>query len=437
MAIERNDGNNEVQQKELQELRQNQVENQLEEASRQGKELDAKKSIDGPESLEQHKDNREDDSSNRSRSLEEKNSIDSPTDEKKRFEDYSNAELQQMREENPYKLENLNADFRERYEAEMYGMSQDEYKDYKGHLSRMNAQKEDTQDKDISDRSFDQKTDQQRIAERQNAFVERLNDNETDTKEKKSYEGDVSSQESYHSSFTDKIKDFAFGKESSYDSDRAEAHGLEKGCFDAVPREYRGAVYEKFENAPDEIKKFVNENAEKISVNETPACEDSYYSNREIYMEKGVERDEYADIFSHEYGHFCDDMNYRYSRTLEFTNAIKNDLKQYDRNTPEGRACFDNMLNDLFSSDAGDDRMISDNLSAYFKNDSEVMECYDNEGAGYYQHNNAYWETYGARESEIYANSFSIYASGNKESITFMEKNFPETWECFKNSLEG
>ena len=180
MGIERNGENNEVQQQSVQELRQNQVENHLEEANRQGKELGTKDSLDVPKNPEQHNDNQEDSTSKRSHSLDEKNSIEIPADEKKRFEDYSNTELQQMREENPYKFDNLNADFRERYEAEMHGMSQDEYRDYKDHLSRMNAQK-DTWDEDTSDSYFDQKADQQRIAERQDAFVEKLNNNDSES----------------------------------------------------------------------------------------------------------------------------------------------------------------------------------------------------------------------------------------------------------------
>lgn len=47
------------------------------------------------------------------------------------------------------------------------------------------------------------------------------------------------------------------------------------------------------------------------------------------------------------------------------------------KTTPEGRERFDKMLDSVFSSDARFDRMISDNLSAYFKNDLAIIDKYD------------------------------------------------------------
>ena len=251
------------------------------------------------------------------------------------------------------------------------------------------------------------------------------------------------SEQVFHSSFSDKIKDHFSGKESSYDVKRAEAHGLEKGCFDAVPREYREAVYQRFENAPDEIKKFINKNDtleedKKLKVGEVLGDEYSMYhvENKLILMEKGFDKEEYAAVFSHEYGHYFDDMHSQFSNRPDFQNAVKNDLEQYDKSTLEGRKRFDRMLDALFSSDAKDDQMISDNLSAYLKNDSEIIDRYDKEYRHYYGHENDEWEKEGMCEAEIYANSFSICVSDNKDSISFMEEYFPKTWSSFGRSIK-
>lgn len=114
---------------------------------------------------------------------------------------------------------------------------------------------------------------------------------------------------------------------------------------------------------------------------------------------------------------------------------MSKDLANYDRNTEVGRRNFDKMMDDLMSSDAAFDRAISDNMSAYFKNDPEVVQRYFDEGIDYYQHDNSYWSGYGNREAEIYANSFSMAAQDNKASCEFMKQHFPNTWEQFKKTL--
>ena len=427
MAIERDNTHSEIQQQELRELRQSQERSKLNEANRQGASLEEKYTFDLPDAR-----NDDENAAGKSKGshLDEKGKLDFP-EQDKQFEDYTRAELQQMQEENPYKLDNLNADFRERYEADMYGMSVEDYRDYKDHLSCINQPDADER-QDSAESNFDFEADKSRIAERQDAFVEKYLDAGATDKDISEYD----ESRVYQSSFTDSIKDRVMGKESSYDPERAETHGLEKGCFDKVPREYRGAVYEKFENAPDEIKSFINENAENYSVKEIPRYKDSNYFDQEIFMEKGLSKGEYADTFSHEYGHFYDDMNCQYSRTYSFVNAVNTDLRQFDRSTAEGQMNFDNMMDDLFSSDAVYDQMISDNLSAYFKNDSEIMDRYYDEGKRYFGHENEYWNKSGKREAEIYANSFSICASGNEASNSFMKTHFSETWNSFYKSLK-
>lgn len=237
-------------------------------------------------------------------------------------------------------------------------------------------------------------------------------------------------------SFTDKAKDTVFGKESAYDAERFEKAGI-KGAFDELPRSRREAVYETFENAPDEIKSTVNSLSSELSVENTTGNDCCHYDlvAKKIRMEANMDDAEYAEVFSHEYGHFVDNKKGDVSDTYEFREAMSKDLANYDRSTEAGRKNFDKMMDDLMSSDAAFDRAVSDNMSAYFKNDPEVVQRYYDEGIDYYQHDDSYWSGYGNREAEIYANSFSMAAQDNKASCEFMKQHFPNTWEQFKKTL--
>lgn len=218
----------------------------------------------------------------------------------------------------------------------------------------------------------------------------------------------------------------------------SEQNELEESCLKAVPDERRAAVYEKFNGAPKEVKDIVNENGERLKVGETVEDDVSHYNleTKTINMEAVLDDDEYAEVFSHEYGHFIDDMKGGFSETEEFKSALEKDLAYYDKSTAEGLSRFDAMLDALFESDAAYDRAISDNLSAAFQNDSEIMDEYENRGISYYYHTDDYWKGENNREAEIYANSFSMYTSGTKESCDFMEKYFPNTWDSFKSNLK-
>lgn len=234
----------------------------------------------------------------------------------------------------------------------------------------------------------------------------------------------------------DKAKDTVFGKESAYDSERFEKAGI-KGAFDKLPRNRREAVYEAFENAPDNIKSIINSLSSDLSVESTTGNNCCHYDlvAKKIRMEDSMDNNEYAEVFSHEYGHFVDNKKGNVSDTYEFREAMSKDLANYDRSTEVGRQNFDRMINDLMSSDAAFDRAVSDNMSAYFKNDPEVVQRYFDEGIDYYQHDNSYWLRHGNREAEIYANSFGMMAQDNKASCEFMERYFPNTWEQFKKML--
>ena len=218
----------------------------------------------------------------------------------------------------------------------------------------------------------------------------------------------------------------------------AEVAELNEGCFDAVPEYRREAVLDRFSEAPPEVKEIINENAENLQVDHTEGDDCCHYNldTKKICMEEIMDNDEYSEVFSHEYGHFVDDMKGGFSSSDEFRNAILQDVKQYDDGTADGRARMDAMLKEAFDSGAAYDRMISDNFSAAFKNSATVMEGYQNRGISYYGHYNDYWELTGKREAELYANSFSIYASNTRESKAFMERYFPNVWGAMKKSLQ-
>lgn len=260
------------------------------------------------------------------------------------------------------------------------------------------------------------------------AKVEASNENQ--------YNEDIQSEALRESSFFDRAKDSVFGAESAYDAERFEKAGI-KGAFDELPRSRREAVYERFENAPDDIKKTVNGLSSELSVENTKDDDCCHYdlAAKKIRMESNMDNAEYSEVFSHEYGHFVDNKKGDVSDTYEFRDAMAKDLEQYDRSTEVGKQNFDNMMDDLMGSDAAYDRAISDNMSAYFNNDPEIIQRYWDEGIDYYQHDNNYWLMPGNREAEIYANSFSMSAQDNKASCEFMQKHFPNTWEEFRKTL--
>lgn len=255
--------------------------------------------------------------------------------------------------------------------------------------------------------------------------------------EEKAYDmNEENASQTMERSFIDRAKDTVFGKESAYDAERYEKAGI-KGAFDELPRDRREAVYEAFENAPDEIKSTVNNLSADLSVENTKNGDCCHYdmAEKKIRMEANMDNAEYAEVFSHEYGHFVDNKKGDVSDTSEFRDAMNKDLAQYDRSTYDGRQNYDNMMNDLMSSDAAYDRAVSDNMSAYFKNDPEVVKRYWDEGVDYYQHNDYYWSRPGNREAEVYANCFSMAAQDNKDSCEFMQRHFPNTWDQFNKTL--
>lgn len=213
-------------------------------------------------------------------------------------------------------------------------------------------------------------------------------------------------------------------------------------AYDKLPKEKQEAINNSFKDAPSEIKALVAVLSKYLSVDSVKesdnvrVCNYSRY-DKTIRMEPDLSDDEYAEVFTHEYGHFVDDMLGKPSASAEFRNAMYKDLMQYNPDTDAGMENFERMMDELLNSDAAYDRMISDVLSAFFVNNPEVMQRYAGEGLSYFGHNNEYWARPGAREAEVFANAFSVAAQDNSDSCTFMKTYFSNTWEQMMKILEG
>lgn len=213
-------------------------------------------------------------------------------------------------------------------------------------------------------------------------------------------------------------------------------------AFDKLPKERREVINNSFKDAPDKIKDLVERLSEHLFVEMIKESDKVSVSNynfmdKTIRMEQNLDDDEYAEVFTHEYGHFVDDMLGRPSGTTEFRDAMKKDLAQYDSNTNKGMENFERMMVDLVNSDAVYDRMVSDVLSAFFNNDPAIIQRYEAEGFPCFGHTNKYWARPGTREAEVFANSFSVLVQDNSDSCAFLKNYFSSTWGQLMNILEG
>ena len=154
-----------------------------------------------------------------------------------------------------------------------------------------------------------------------------------------------------------------------------------------------------------------------------------------------MDDDSYADIFRHEMGHFSDAQSGRPSLSAEFAQAIDADFFWYDPATECGMKNLQGLLIDLKSSSAYYSHHYSDILSGVFKNNDVVISTWENNGDAFWGHKNEYWE--GSKgpdhavEREVFANLFAIYAENDIETVSFVEKTFPNTTFRFKSMIGG
>lgn len=213
-----------------------------------------------------------------------------------------------------------------------------------------------------------------------------------------------------------------------------------------------------FKDAPSEIVNDLNNHADDLK----PVADSgygfneygervkngSYYSpeDSQVRMNEDYDDDEYEEVLPHELSHFLDHQHGWDSRKPEFTEALGKDLSTLDRSTPEGRARFNEMLDDAVNTGAADDRAVSDLLFGAFGengNDLEIISRFDDEGISKYSHSDNYWmgidengiraDDGGAsmRNAEIYAEIGAVRCLNSRISNNFIERYFPNTYSQY------
>ncbi|QTE70072.1 hypothetical protein JRC49_09670 [Clostridiales bacterium FE2011] len=233
-------------------------------------------------------------------------------------------------------------------------------------------------------------------------------------------------------------------KEVSDHFDAPRASDLCDEILHDIPQDRQNAIDMAYRNAPHEIVDALNDCASDLKpIEDTGYSQDEYgrivkdgcyYSpdDKQVRMDERLDNDEYAEIVPHELSHFLDHERGWESRSSEFVNAIASDLNQMDRNTPEGRMRYNEMLDDAFNTGAAYDRNVSDIMNGVFKNDPEMAERFLDEGVPRYTHQDEYWAIPNNREAETYANMGAILCSDNRISNGFLERYYPTTYNQFK-----
>ena len=206
--------------------------------------------------------------------------------------------------------------------------------------------------------------------------------------------------------------------------------------LEKVPVERRDAIEEAYSNSSEAYLNLMENNIDDLVVKDCDLNEGSYYYGNAVYMQKKFDDDEYADVFRHEVAHYIDEQQGWYSENIEFINAVYDDtmlMNFKDSSTKEYR---NEMMSELFNSDVCYNRHISDILSAVSRNDKEVVLKYAFEGVPYYRHKNEYFDSGHNRENEIYADFMACIGENNQETIGFLQKYFPNTYNETMKCME-
>lgn len=212
------------------------------------------------------------------------------------------------------------------------------------------------------------------------------------------------------------------------------------------------AVRDGFSNAIGDVKRLIHEHSNKLTVarcrdyidsNGRLKVEGCHYdqSEKTIRMDERMDDDSYSDVFRHEMGHFTDDQIGRPSLSEEFGQAIEADFYWYNPETEYGKKNMEQMLSDLPSSSAYHCQHFSDILSGVFRNDRMIIKTWEDNGDAYYGHRNEYWDGLAgpdhAVEREVFADLFAIYAENDADTVSYVEKIFPNTAIRFKRMIGG
>ena len=202
---------------------------------------------------------------------------------------------------------------------------------------------------------------------------------------------------------------------------------------------------EIFNDSPDHIKYQHEKHNSELYVHDKPTkCSHYSPSSKTIVMDSRYDDDEYLDVYKHEYGHFIDHVNGWISQSDEFVKAYQQDCWHLNEKTWLGARNTDDMLIDLKKSNAKYDRSVSDILSATYNNNETIVKFYMEERLIYsrdknikfYGHENKYWKQEFNRENEVFAQIFAIYSKNHTDSISFIQKYFPNTVNVFNNKLK-
>lgn len=216
---------------------------------------------------------------------------------------------------------------------------------------------------------------------------------------------------------------------------------LSESFLSFFPADRREAVQSSYAQANPKIIELLNKYACELR-GIHGGIEGSYYSpvGQHIVMDESYNHSEYTDVLKHELGHFIDHMSGDTSLSSEFANAIAVVNNRFDTSVPEGRTLINEMMDDLFSTGAGNDRSVTDTISALFKNNEIVSNRFIQEAIiGYtanYQHGDEYWYSSDKMvPKEVFANLFAVYTDERRTSVDFLERWFPEITDAFKDGL--
>lgn len=201
--------------------------------------------------------------------------------------------------------------------------------------------------------------------------------------------------------------------------------------YEKIPVWRRSAVEKAFENSDSQYIEFVDKYKGNLEVGYAQEDEGSFYRDNKIFMNENYDDDEYAEVFSHELGHYLDEQQGWYSQRAEYIDAVNADaLSSMEEQRRQ------EMLDELFAGDVCYNRHVSDILSSMGMNNSAVVERYWDEGVPYYQHSTEYLCYKNRRQNEIYANMMVCRAENNEETLEFLKKYFPHTYNETMNSME-
>lgn len=238
----------------------------------------------------------------------------------------------------------------------------------------------------------------------------------------------------------ERFKQFLRGEETPRESGE-ETEGEKKEFspqfLERIPEARRETVEKAYENAEPKLCGMIEKYGDGLSVKDARIRQSGGYANYEIHMRRGLDHDEYGEVFRHELGHYLDERQGWYSERPEYLNAVYDDTMLYETGSAEGRKAREEMLNELFSGDVCYDRNVSDIITATTRNSPGVFLRYAREGVPCYRHPNSYLEKGHNRENEIYADMMACMGENRQETVSFLKKYFPNAYEATEKSIEA